>query len=237
MDPLTLQDFRRCVSVPFKQGESIVKDRLIKLYEGLVLRRTKEILDLPGFEERVRSLVLTRDERLQYDSTTDIVKRCMWSQVGEHKGQSIFGQFQAHLQLRIMCNHGTYQRKFSWKKRSLVEEHEAMVMELGLNGDIKCSGCTQPRPMLGSSDPTAPFIEKCSHNFCDSCREYYNLPMDGGPIHCPRCAQDGSGDVAMTDAGSEAVHTKSSYFEHEGYSTKMEALVEDVKENLDQTKR
>lgn len=267
----SLAQFRRFICIPFEQGESVAKSRLVLLYDSLCLRRTKDILTLPGHSERTRELVLTDDEKRQYAKTMNILNRYMRTQVGQHEGgpghghyhnyqswkETKFGLFQAHLQLRILCNHGTYQKPFSWKKRDLKDEkaaeREAFVSEMGLGSELLCDGCKQLRPILGTTASTQNnFVENCSHSFCLECLDDFSeLPGMENERHCPLCrrfsvglaeaatAADGQeGDVVMEDGDvvQQNVHHKD-YFNQKGFSTKMNKLMEDVKEDKGDTKR
>ncbi|KAF7554933.1 hypothetical protein G7Z17_g2554 [Cylindrodendrum hubeiense] len=248
--------FRGYLVAPFEQQDPVAKERLVMLYDSLVLRRTKDILSLPGQEERIRKLQLSPAERLQYKKTTDILNRYIRQQVGEHEVKSKFGLFQAHLQLRILCNHGTHQKSFAWKRknRSMLDEKEAFLSELGLNAERKCSGCYQPRPIINSNKTGSEFIEKCAHFLCRDCLDTPDTTQatTEGLQHCPICelsrksptqstlvGNGGSGesaDVVMRNADDDDRHMDT-YFNHEGYSTKMTALVNDVKETLSESLR
>lgn len=260
-DPFhSLAQFRRFICIPFEQGETVARDRLILLYDSLCLRRTKDILKLPGHVERTRELTLTPEEKKQYDRTTNILQRYMRTQVGQFAGTSgysyrgpqfdswkstKFGLFQAHLQLRILCNHGTFQKPFSWKKRDAREERtaerEALISEVGLRSELMCDGCKQPRPILGSTRAAQNnFVENCHHSLCNECLE------DCADMqHCPLCQRFGNMDVDMQDGENAEMaeeHTEGNthhkdYFNRSGFSTKMNQLMEDVKEDLMDTKR
>ncbi len=259
----SLGQFRRFICIPFEQGESIAKDRLILLYDSLVLRRTTDILDLPGFEERTRELTLSPEEETQYATTMKILDRYMRTQVGHFAGlpghglypgahlefkTTKFGLFQAHLQLRILCNHGTFQKPFSWKKRDAREvriaAQEALISEMGLRSELMCDGCKNPRPILGSTATRTEgnFAENCGHSLCHECLEDCRDMK-----HCPLCQRFGTMDDLMRkrdgepeedepDNEDENPHHKG-YFNTQGYSTKMNKLMEDVKDNLECTKR
>lgn len=240
-----MAQFRRYISVPFEQGGSVARDRLILLYDSLVLRRTKDILVLPDHMDSERRLELRADERAQYEHTEKIVNRYMRQQVGRYQHQSKFGLFQANLQLRILCNHGTFQLPFSWKRRNYKDEKEAIIGELGLNAETLCSGCHQPRPIIGSNSIYNKFVEKCKHILCAEC-----LEDCGDDTHCPLCRVmgksarthlgDGDGDTTMADADDDETHGHKhtfKYFRDVGYSSKMEALMEDLKRDVDETKR
>lgn len=273
--------FRAYIVLPFEQNDPIAKDRLVMLYDSLVLRRSKDILSLPGQSERIRKLNLRDDERARYNQTQEILNRYIRQQVGDHMMKSKFGLFQAHLQLRILCNHGTHQKSFAWKRknRSTIEEKEAFLTELGLNAEKKCSGCDQPRPIIDTMNPGSDFVEKCSHFICRDCLDTPGTPDStqdtAEPLRqCPICALsrkapddsmsrfsngsfnesrevlmhdvdafghdnggfNGSHDVDMQDV-DDTDRQKDAYFNKTGYSTKMTALVNDVKETLGESVR
>ncbi|KDN62902.1 putative SNF2 family domain-containing protein [Colletotrichum sublineola] len=266
--------FRRYIEVPFEQhgDPKKVKERLILLLDSLCLRRTKELLELPGLEERVKELEFTPAEREQYDKTKRILMRTIKQKVGEVEKSSKFGLFQANLQMRILCNHGTYQKPFSWSRRSYrlsrLEEREAAVSALGQNAEITCDACHQPMPILGSSRLRNEAEEQCAHVLCSECLDESDMSAPGSRTrHCPVCenwmrtagksryspsaAPAGSplirvnrpaasgDDVAMSDAPPKTSADKDDelYFNHVGYSTKMEALIRDVQEDVWTTKR
>ncbi|KAJ0158674.1 putative matrix-associated actin-dependent regulator of chromatin subfamily [Colletotrichum tanaceti] len=295
--------FRRYIEVPFEQNgyggggdASKIKERLVLLLDSLCLRRTRELLALPGLEERVRELAFTPAERGQYDKTRRILLRAIEQRVGGvdgHGSRDKFGLFQANLQMRILCNHGTYQKPFSWSRRSRsrqchrlsrLEEREAAVSALGRNAEITCDGCHQPMPILGSSRLRNEADDQCAHVLCSECLEESDMSAPGGPggptrsrRPCPVCENwmrtaarsqlatvpaapaapaapapaasplirvDGPsagasvGDVDMVDAPAKTSADKDDelYFNHIGYSTKMEALIRDVKEDVWTTK-
>ncbi|KAK0707849.1 SNF2 family N-terminal domain-containing protein [Lasiosphaeris hirsuta] len=254
-DPFhSLSQFRRSICTPFEQGESVARDRLVLLYDSLCLQRTKDILKLPEPINNVRKLTLTAAEEQQYDMTKKILNRYMRTQVGFYPGAAHgfyddawkatkFGLFQAHLQLRILCNHGTFQKPFSWTKRDVAEERtaavEAYVSEMGLQSELMCDGCKQPRPILESAlGRNHHFVEQsCKHSLCSDCLD------DCADInHCPLCTR--FGDVDMAEGGGDddgGPHDTSSshhkhYFNQSGFSTKMQSLIKDLKVDLEKKK-
>ncbi|KAB5535361.1 SNF2 family domain-containing protein [Coniochaeta sp. 2T2.1] len=249
--------FRKYIAAPFENKDTVVIERLVMLYDSLVLRRTKEILILPGQDVRTRELELSPEEREQYSRTTNILNRRIRQLPGGDEAEDKFGLFQAQLQLRILCNHGTWQKLFSWKKRDLMEEQELSLGEAGLDAEATCAGCKQPRPILGSNRIHHQFVERCSHMLCAECLE----DCGGENItHCPLCrrfkmttdsaaepesprGEDDSDeeDTPMADVEEDRDSGKSkkrddAYFNFKGHSTKMEALVSDVKQDLHTTK-
>ncbi|RYP79133.1 hypothetical protein DL771_000111 [Monosporascus sp. 5C6A] len=246
--------FRRWIEVPFEQNvedPTVVKNRLVMLLEALCLRRTKEVIKLPGLRQCIRTLDFSPAEREQYDKTKKILMRTIRQRVGEVEKSSMFGLFQANLQMRILCNHGTFQKPFSWHRRSYQDEREAVVSALGQNGEITCSGCQQPMPILGSSQPGNGYREQCAHVLCFECIEESSTPGAGAQTqHCPVCVRwrtharveagvDAAEGLAMPDApAKKAIEDGDNYyFNAEGYSAKMRALIEDVSMDLGTTKR
>ncbi|KAM7190801.1 SNF2 family N-terminal domain containing protein [Naviculisporaceae sp. PSN 640] len=249
----SLAQFRRFICAPYEERDPVAKDRLILLYQALCLRRTKDILTLPGCEERPRPLELTDDEKRQYSKTESILKRYMGTQVGHHSGGGTkFSLFQAHLQLRILCNHGTFQKPFSWKKRDLKDEkaaeREAFISELGIGSELLCDGCKQLRPVIGVAASTQhSFASDCPHSFCFECLEDFSgLPGMENMRTCPLCLRHGNAtvrnddgeDITMADDDTlpeQDAHYRD-YFNHAGFSTKMKTLVEDVKVDIGESK-
>ncbi|KAK1507948.1 SNF2 family domain-containing protein [Colletotrichum costaricense] len=264
--------FRRYIEVPFEQhseNREKVKERLIALMESLCLRRTKEVLDLPPLEERVVPLEFSPEERDQYDKTKKILMRTIKQKVGEVEKSSKFGLFQANLQMRILCNHGTFQKPFSWHRRSYrldLDEREAAVSALGQNAELTCNGCHQPMPILGFNRLRNASEKQCPHVFCSECLDDSDLSSSANPVsasrerHCPVCdnwkksakiSSTGLGTIphvrvdgpaldarGLPDASAQTTSgaDDADYFNTVGYSTKMEALICDVQDDVSTTK-
>ncbi|KAL7911753.1 SNF2 family N-terminal domain-containing protein [Trichoderma velutinum] len=243
--------FRKYIEVPFEQipenePPTLAKDRLILLFQAFCLRRTKEIIELPQLRKTVRKLSFSEEERQQYENTKQILLRMIRHRVGEVEQGSKFGIFQVNLQMRLLCNHGTYQQPFSWHRRSYRDEREAIVSALGQSSEITCAGCQMPMPILGSSRINHSFYEQCAHVLCSQCIEQSNTPNDGGQgQHCPVCVrwlrhamvERGAvidEDSVPSDPPKNKVGDDDDYFDFnkEGYSTKMKALIEDVRRDM-----
>ncbi|KAF4456644.1 helicase-like transcription factor [Fusarium albosuccineum] len=235
--------FRRWIEGAFEQSEDepeLVRDRLVTLLEALCLRRTREVLHLPSTRQFIRTLEFSPEEKEQYEKTQKILLRSIKHRVGEVEKSSKFGLFQMKLQLRILCNHGTYQKLFSWHRRSLLDEKEALMgAAYGRHGEISCAGCQQPMPVLGSSWAEKMFDDQCSHILCSECiAESSTSTSVTSQRRCPVCVKwhqnVGSSGGQNKKASVEDDHEH--YFNTEGHSTKMKALVEDVARDLWKTK-
>lgn len=220
------------------------------LFEALCLRRTKDAIQLPGLRQRIRALEFSPAEREQYEKTKKTLARTIRQRAGGVEKSSKFGLFQANLQMRLLCNHGTFQKPFSWHSRSPLDEREVVVSALGQTGEITCSVCQLPMPILGSSWLGNGFRAQCAHVLCAECIEESSMPGAGEQTqHCPVCVRwlphawaEGrvaAEDVAMPDwPAEEAIEDDyDHYFSAEGHSTKMLALVDDVNKDLMTTKR
>ncbi|KAF2973070.1 hypothetical protein GQX73_g632 [Xylaria multiplex] len=240
-----IAQFRRFIVLPFEQGDEVVKDRLVLLYDSLCLRRSKEILSLPGTDERERPLRFTEEEAKQYKSTLKTLQRSVTEKIGQYDKHREFGLFQAQLQLRILCNHGTYQKPFSWKRIALqhLDFDESIAMEKGTAFEARCDGCEQPKPALVLT------TKSCGHFVCDSCLEYLEeiRTTDETEMPCPRChyielAKCMRNDTIPTRSNNNQRRhhrdalTRNMYFKNEGVSTKMNALVQDVRHRLEEMK-
>ncbi|KAI8648852.1 hypothetical protein NCS56_01501200 [Fusarium sp. Ph1] len=229
--------FRKFIKTTYEQTveePEQVKNRLVLVLQALCLRRTREVLNLPSTKQKVQYLGFSPEERDQYEKTKNILIHAIKDRVGEIENSSKFGQFQMRLQLRILCNHGTYQKAFSWHLRSLQDEKEALIGSFGRNSEILCAGCQQPVLILGSN-----WAEGDESTWAGS-----GVP----PGRCPVCvrwsqpSRNAGGtdqDVEMTDAPvkkSLAENVHKHYFNTDGVSTKMQAIIRDIRMDLWRTK-
>ncbi|ORY16159.1 SNF2 family N-terminal domain-domain-containing protein [Clohesyomyces aquaticus] len=242
----SMSTFRKFIATPFDEGEKrskIAIDRFTRLLDSLCLRRTKELLHLPAQQDRVRMLEFTAEEREQYEQTKKMMIRTVRNQVGIFEHKSTLGMFQIQLQLRILCNHGTFQQPFSWSRRSLhlLDEREDMESSLGRDGEITCSSCRQVMPIVGSSSLYRRYTDHCRHVLCMECIED-SMPVGQETLAtlCPLCASlwGPSGIVPPHTQTSRqsTVSDNENYFRPTGYSSKMMALMDDVQENVWNTK-
>ncbi|KAH7164838.1 SNF2 family N-terminal domain-containing protein [Fusarium sp. MPI-SDFR-AT-0072] len=242
-------EFRKWIETPFDNSyddPELVRDRLVILLEALCLRRTREVLNLPKTRQFVRHLEFSPQERNQYERTKAVILRNVEHRMGEVKKSSQFGMFQMWLQLRIVCNHGTYQKLFSWHRRSLLEEREAIVGTAGQYGEISCVGCEQPMPVLGCDLTKRMFDDECSHILCSKCIEESSMSLPQTRNRCPICVRWYKEPSVPRDEvtlghrerprkrrkATVARDDHESYFNEHGISTKIRTLVEDVEKDL-----
>ncbi|KAJ4267530.1 hypothetical protein NW762_003637 [Fusarium torreyae] len=247
-------EFRKWIEIAYDHSfdsPELVKSRLVMLLEALCLRRTREVLNLPKTRQSVRHLQFNSQERDQYGKTRAIILRNMEHRLGEAEKSSQFGMFQMRLQLRILCNHGTYQKLFSWHRRSLIEEREAVIGTAGRHGEVSCVGCEQPMPVLGLDLSKKMFDDECAHVLCEKCIKESNFAgSETSSRRCPVCVRWYQAPPSANDAqdSQEASRSKKRrkktlvednhehYFNDVGHSTKIQAIVEDVRKDLWTTK-
>jgi hypothetical protein len=235
--------FRKHIILPFSDDITAASRRVALLLDSICLRRTQELLYLPQVSEKHHYIELQESERRQYDQTLADMA-CLIkgkTSLGPEKRNG-FGIFQAQLQLRLLCNHGTFQKPFkSNDHRDKKAEREDFLYSLGSNAQITCSLCGIPIPafdLLGGSDS---YNHPCGHKLCQECilqndeavafqeNRFLTRP-------CPLC----KGTIEASHCpGTQSfpVELDGSHFNPEGYSSKMNALIQDLEKSPRGTKR
>ena len=231
--------FRRFISIPYEDGDdhrSLALQRLRLLIDSVCIRRTRDLLELPEGQSRVRTVTFSEEERNQYEQTKQTMIRAIRQRAGEYDQNRNFGMFQAQLQLRILCNHGTFQHRFSWarKRRDLLDEREFTLCSLGRNGETSCSSCGQCMPVLSSKTVSRRFGSTCIHTICSEClkEDMENMSKKADTTApCPLCSLD-----EVEDNISDLTSANDDYFFSKGHSSKMTALMADVQHELWESK-
>jgi SWI/SNF-related matrix-associated actin-dependent regulator of chromatin subfamily A3 len=238
--------FRKLIANPFNESgkrRAIAVRRLVTLLDSLCIRRTKERLHLPQAEDLRKELTFSPAEQQQYDKTVRDMSRCLKQQVGNSKSMNDFGLFQINLQLRILCNHGTHQQPFAWKRNAWLENmrdmREFALTSMVATGEVVCSYCKETMPITSARNIYRMYGEQCRHAICDLC-SVASLDEDAEDgdfeIQCPICAQtELLRDVKSRPAAKRVLDEH--YFQPNGYSTKMACLVADLLENISDKKR
>lgn len=213
-------------------------ERFTRLLDSMCLRRTKDLLHLPDPESRIHRIKLSPQERAQYEQTSRIMFRAVRNQVERVDQKSTLSQFQIQLQLRIICNHGTWQQMFSWSRRKLylLDEREARDVGSGSHGEATCSACRQTMPLFGLGSMFRRYEENCRHTLCSECLEQSNeTTEDHLATNCPLCSS--LWRLSKYPQQQRGHSQEDMYFRAEGRSSKMEALMSDVMKDITTTKR
>lgn len=215
--------FRKYISVPFKEGGSARADgqrALAKLFDAMCVRRTKEYLNLAASTETIHLVSLSPGERTQYNKTKSNMDRALRNLAGDYGSRNKFSLFHAQLQLRLLCNHGTFQRQFHWtRSRTSRDAREYVLTAAGGDGEVLCSVCTQMVPGI-LSNRALDLSHSCEHVLCSECRTSTS-------DECPLCETSlpSMRRPMMTDSHSI---DGQGYFDPGGFSSKMTALVRDL---------
>lgn len=239
--------FRKHIVLPFERDEHTVRDKLQRILDSLCLRRKASLLDLPELVEIRRELCLTAKEKQQYERTSSLMDLAIKQRANDASGKlNPFGLFQAQLQLRILCNHGTFQKQFSWgQARDFLLEREDAVALLGQNSEIKCSLCKEIIPILSITRPLTD-LQHCGHIFCPECVLQQPGPRCGNGFltQCQLC-QKADIESARSDGNKPRSFTSKTafaqqddnYFNDNGFSTKIAAIMADLEEDQFKSKR
>ena len=235
-----LSNFKKAIALPFDEGgrrRQLAVERFTLLLDSVCLRRTKDLLHLPDQQNCIRTIMLSSQERLQYDQTQSIMFRAVRNQAEMFEQNSTLGMFQVQLQLRILCNHGTWQQPFSWNRRKLylLDEREAVEASLGRDGELTCSACRQTLPLFGTGSEFRRYAD-CKHILCSECVEQSTLSGENQiSLQCPLCLPlwRSANQGHRPKQGSQ----EDTYFRTNGRSSKIEALMCDVTQNVWDTKR
>jgi SNF2 family DNA or RNA helicase len=120
----------------------------------------------------------------------------MVAAVKQHDSQSrnskdYFGVFQLHLQLRRLCNHGTYQKLFEkLPEADLSFDPDEVFESLRQREELICLLCNGTLNGLGDELETSMAIFTfCGHLTCSSCRPSYNasLQRTASGLQCHLC--------------------------------------------------
>jgi SWI/SNF-related matrix-associated actin-dependent regulator of chromatin subfamily A3 len=210
--------------------------RLIDLMQSSSLRRTRELLDLPDITDVPRHVQLSPPEWKQYNTTKDAMNRRLRIGLDESGSVSKFGMFQIQLQLRLLCNHGTWQHHFHWARADRLDEKEDALCSLGFAGEVRCSACLQLVPLIDSNSVYRNFRSSCTHKLCSDCllESRWTCSDNNDTQNCPQCVATGV-ITWNIDGSSEQQSEEAGYFRKTGVSSKIEALLVDISQDLEDT--
>ena len=240
--------FRSSVASPFEDSARRRQgiEKLTLLLDALCLRRTIDTVGVPGQQERTRSIEFTPEERSQYDDVKQAMYKSLTQQANERwNPKNISGMFQIYLQLRILCNHGTYQQRYSWAKNDLLDAEEDAICSLTRDSFNRCSACRSPLPVL-FRDRRPKYVEQCNHVLCVPCIEDTTKQSKTNMLeHCPLCQPLGGPPIPLQlDHRQSSIPTSFSsqsrtidYFRAGGRSSKIDKLVADVQAEFESSKR
>lgn len=241
--------FHNQIVVPFAGGDiETVSRKFALLLDCICLRRSQELLHLPDITERYEYIALSDEERKQYDETLAVMAKLIREKANRQPDRrDPFGIFQAQLQLRLLCNHGSFQKPFTERNpRDRKAEREDFLYSLGKNAESICAICGIPIPvfdLVGARDSNN---HSCEHKFCQECILQHRSDSSPAGVFTASCAlcnlpiEEGyetPTQIRIQEACGQAKARGEEYFKTRGYSSKIEALVRDLQHKSSGFKR
>ncbi|KAK0747369.1 SNF2 family N-terminal domain-containing protein [Apiosordaria backusii] len=229
--------FRNKIVAPFLSDTDmeVAPRQFTLLLDAICLRRPKHMLNLPQIKELPRYIELSEEERHRYDKTLEDMTHWIKEKASRHADrQDHFGIFQAQLQLRLVCNHGTFQKAFRrYGRRDRRLEREEFLYALGRSANVDCSSCGITMPAFDALEPEIRrFDHDCGHVICQDCFQFQNASHDStSATSCSFCYR--AANRRVVSAAQECQNTSredepDAYFHRVGFSSKMDALMKDL---------
>lgn len=237
---------KHIISPLMKRSENGVEN-LCQLLDSVCLRRTKQLLNLPEVISELRLLIFSAREKKQYIDTRDKLIKMINQHRLQPQNKGYLGVFQLQLQLRRLCNHGTFQ------KPSLgVDEFdpEHAIAHLKKQKQARCEVCSiNVTGIHGIEEQRSGSFTTCGHLLCSKCVPKMKQALqkiDGrdGCLKCSLCPETIFGEyLVIEDASSKPSKNGSKhlsawqYFDKDGCSTKISAVVADIEQQKTEGKR
>lgn len=240
-------NFKKHIIMPILKNSGNGVENLRMLLDSVCLRRTKKLLGLPEITFESRLLNFSLAEKKRYIGTRDKLVRLINQNRSQPQKRGYLGVFQLQLQLRRLCNHGTFQKaslgvdEFDPDQAiSLLKKHKQAKRD---SCSIKVTG------IHGIEEQRNGSFTICGHLLCWRCipKVKQMLQKIDGPnphLQCPFCHETIFGEYIMTEeASSGSLKSRDKglsawqYFAKDGCSTKVSALIADIEENKTEGKR
>jgi hypothetical protein len=239
--------FKKHIISPLMKGSEKGVDNLRQLLDCVCLRRTKQLLNLPQIISESRLLNFSPREKRQYIDTRDKLVKMINQNRLQQQNKGCLGVFQLQLQLRRLCNHGTFQRS------SLgVEDFdpEQAIAHLRKQKQAKCEVCgIHVTGIHGIEEQRSGSFTTCGYLLCSKCIPTMKEALqkiDGrdGCLKCSLCPETIFGEYLVTEEASSKPSKYGNknlsawqYFDKAGCSTKISAVVADIEQHKAEGKR
>ncbi|KAK4940400.1 hypothetical protein LTR10_019506 [Elasticomyces elasticus] len=230
--------FRKYIVMPFSHDLNAAKVNLSLVLNSICIRRKRERLDLPPMKDECRDVQLSKEERLIYDRTLKSMSHMLSHGLRDKYSGTPFGKFQIQLQLRRLCNHGTFQRPFASHNDDIQTQREDVLSSIGKDGEVECSSCHEKTLLLATNCAVARQQPSCSHVFCDECIAQLSEDRheSSAASVCPLCTAPESSTPYLSMTRPESFPHAAPDFLASGFSSKMQALMRDVRHRTQETK-
>ena len=239
--------FRRYIIEPLLTGAPNSAENLRLLLGSVCLRRTKRYLQLSETSFETVKLDLSTEEQTLYSEILEMSERALNDSIcSKSKIKRYNCMFTAIVHLRMLCNLGTFYKTSAPNSSSLgTADMDKSPTVLPMENEATCEMC--------SSDIETPDLTRrislgsyCLHLLCSVClaEHEYDYPQDedGRRSQCRLC--DGSNQpmdfyptlhYQSVESGDTPPSSTSSM--DTGHSTKLTAVVKNIEDNIQGSKR
>jgi len=232
--------FRKHVANPLLKESQEGVENLRQLLDSVCLRRTKELLGLPEAIIDTKFLDLSTTEYRHYTHVRDKLVKLIKQNTSlpkNHKKRYL-GVFQLQLQLRRLCNHGTFQKLYLG--HSEFDPQQA-IAHLKKQKASNCEFCgMKVTGIQGIEEERSGNFTSCGHLLCYKCKPKVELALQKmvgqeGSFKCSLCSEIITGNYFLGHGDSKRVQGVNrrqlsawQYFDKLGCSTKVSAIVNDI---------
>ena len=216
-------EFRRYVAGPIEQCSLEGLSRLQSLLKCTCIRRTKDLLNLPEPSEQIESLILTEEERAQYNIIGYEHKQAI--EEASSSAGATSGLFHAILRLRMFCNTGLYGYSVGGAPNQIYYDRDLNLTSFNSSDRMICAYCSCDIISSSGQHSSSNILLGCSHLLCHECTAQTRSSFSNGILFCPVC-QDG---YPISDAYQEEQSIPNlAPSQLSGYSSKLHALARDI---------
>ncbi|KAG4433274.1 hypothetical protein IFR05_011244 [Cadophora sp. M221] len=240
----TLPEFRKHIVSPLLKGSDEGVHNLRVLLDSICLRRTKKLLDLPDVIDQDRMVDFSSAEKSYYDETeAEMVATIKRQDSHARNSKDYFGIFQLQLQLRRLCNHGTFQKSFAkpTMQDAQIDPEQAFDF-LRCKRKARCTYCqTKVQRLNGYDDGDRDSGEftACGHLICIRCVPRFEETLQqesDSSLRCPLCSRSipkkalPSNGTTRVDVPAQKINfTTVPQYAKGGNASKIAYLLEDIK--------
>ena len=229
LEVMPLDSFRQEIVVPLRNGEEEGLYTLQTLLRIVMLRRTKDIIDLPPREYVLLEVEASLEEREIYNIARDESVPLLMEALHSRNYDSGVRVLQSILRQRQICVHGSdmlplevrtrFERKLKTKSNFTSTEADETTL-------VFCERCNFDM----GNDQNGPIFEFCFHLICSKCIPRDSQPAGGFQI-CPLC-DDTSEHSKVVDKGLYSLQRWIDELNYTGPSSKIRTLIQVIKSSL-----
>ena len=246
-----LSEFRRHIMHPIEIGSNSCLRNLRLLLDSVCLRRSKELLNLAESAEKIKWIDLSPHEEQKYLCIGEQSRIAIEDAVsGKNTAMAYSTVLKALLQLRTLCNNGTYTRTGGIDAtQGIVEKSRETLERLWQEDQASCVNCSRTVSSLNlSGDHGSGYLTACPHLICAVCMPLYRIEAENEQeprVQCLSCIEDvlqqfsGLEPEYIANSPDFGLEQENSVFPSmvDEHSSKMSALVAELQQNMNGSKR